>query len=168
MDIQPLAQSVARAALARWGRWSPMDVEDATQEAAIHIWQAVQRKPGASSGYYARAGYTGAMGWMAEQARYADGMRVMAGYASAGLDAERQAFHDGKPWQEPLDKTRAEAVAPLLGRGATGQRRAAVLAGLSRGLTQAEIGAELGISKWHVGVERQRARKALAAHTRGQ
>jgi len=167
-DIPRLATETSRAALARAGRWTAADYEDAAQEAALHIWQAAVRTPSAGRGYYARAGYTAAQGWIAAQSRHYDSMRVLAGYASAGLDAERRGWHDGKPWQEPLSDAQrdllAARLAQLRGRADTAERDAGIVQALSRGLTQREIGEPLGISRWHVGVLRQRIRKTLEAY----
>lgn len=168
MDIAVLAKEMARAGLRGVWRWSGQDYEDASQEAALHIHQAMQRRPEAGSGYYARAGYKAARGWVAAQARSLDSQRVLAGFASTGLNAERRGWHDGKPWDEPLSDARAAQIANLLAKGRrkpeTALRDACILQSLSRGLTQKEIGDEMGLSRWHVGVLRQRIRKALSAY----
>ena len=163
-SIAPLALSIARSVL-RWG-WDAADIEDAAQEAALHIWTAMQRTPDAGRGYYAAAGYRGARGWMAAQCRNADSLRALADCANAGLDAERRGWHDGKPWQEPLTDEERDRLVQILARGrrkpASAERDAWIVQALSRGLTQMEIGNELGISRWHVGVLRQRIRTALS------
>lgn len=167
LDLAP----VAARSLLRHGNWSPMDIEDATQEAALHIWQAMQRKPHATSGYYFRAGFTGAQQWMRQRCREWDSLRIVAGYATAGLEAERRGWHDGKPWSEPLSDARRDRLATILAVGRrkpeTADRDALIVQMLSRGMTQKEIGDGLDMSRWHVGVLRQRIRKALQAHMEG-
>lgn len=169
LDLAPIA---ARSLLCH-GNWSLQDIEDASQEAALHIWQAMQRKPGAANGYYFRAGFTGAQQWVQQRCREWDSFRVMADYATAGLDAERRGWHDGKPWSEPLSDARRDqletlfAALPGSARGFKPEQGALIVQLLSRGLTQKEIGDELGKSRWHIGVIRQRIRKALQAHLEG-
>lgn len=164
--ILDLAQQVGRAACCRFGSgsWPVQDVEDACQEAALHIHQAMQRMPDAGRGYYARAGYLGAIEFFIGRCKAHDADRV---YASAGLDAARKGWHEGQAWQEPMDNAQRAALVLLL-TGLPNKRfrpemGATVMQLLSRGLTQSEIGLEIGKSKWHVGVVRQRVRRVLEA-----
>lgn len=165
-SILELAHRVSRAAVARMGVWvSPQDFEDVKQTAALHIYQAFLRNPDASRGYYARSGFTGAMNCLASICFRNDTDRKAREVAESGVVQGESAYHEGQAWQEPLSEEEreyiTEAIAALPWRKRCASEYVNVLEGLSQGLTQKEIGDQIGKTRWHVGVIRQRLRTAL-------
>lgn len=168
-QIAHLAQHMARSASRRMGgHFSREEIEDASQDAAIAILQA-QARPcyNGGTGYLARAAFIAARASFITVYVARAEMRALAGLSSAQWEQLQRSFHDGKPWERAIEDDERDQIAQWLStqrrEGYRPDMGARVMQLLSRGLTQKEIGEEMGKSRWHIGMIRQRVRRTLEA-----
>lgn len=181
VHILDLADKAARCVRRRYDlQWTPEDFEDARQEAAASICRALRDRPNMGEGYYFRAGVQGAT----RQA-----FRHASLHAGSLTRSDGSTIEDGEPietpsrgWATPLGDAELPTLRRLLGtvrrkpdaRGGPKTRDQlavardlVILVGLSEGLSQSQIGEQLGLPKGHVHKYQQNIRRRLAA-TKGE
>lgn len=171
--IIDLADKAARHVRKRFDlQWTREDFEDARQEAATGIVRALRdASEGVSNGYYFRAGAQGAT-------RYAFRRTSIRAESVAERTDGTAMGYPSRGWAQPLEDADFPKLRTMLGRvhrkanargGPTTRDQLAVardliiLEGLSRGLSQSEIGARLALPKGHVHRYQQQLRLRLAA-----
>lgn len=176
--ILALAERAARSVRKRHElAWTAEDFEDACQAGAEGIIRALRDAPDKGEGYFFNAGRQAASRYAfrhtsvaAQTLTCADGGSREDGAAVNGIS---------RGWSEPIEDAQLPQLRQVLSRvvrkdGARGgpktrdqlavARDLIILVGLSRGLSQTEIGADLSVPATHIHKYRQSIRRRLSAY----